>query len=292
MASREKTPEEIAAIAEKRRLQGERKKLKKDQKAQRKEAKRRAKEIAKQEEALGDDEDGGGLATFGATLLVVALWLAVICVIVKLDIGGFGSSVLTPIFKDVPVINRILPNNSLTETTDQEAYGGYTSLKDAVEQIEALELELERTQSASKVKDEELDKLKAEVLRLQEFEAKQLEFQRIRQEFGEEVLYAENGPGVEEYVKYYEALDPTTAEALYKQAVIQLEESQEIEDYAAAYSEMKPKQAAGIFEAMTDNLNLAARILKVMSAEDRGEILGVMDSEVAAKLTKLMDPES
>ena len=292
MASREKTPEEIAAIAEKRRLQGERKKLKKDQKAQRKEAKRRAKEIAKQEEALGDDEDGGGLATFGATLLVVALWLAVICVIVKLDIGGFGSSVLTPILKDVPVVNRILPSNSLTETTDQEAYGGYTSLKEAVAQIEALELELERTQSASKVKDEELDKLKAEVLRLQEFEEKQVEFQRIRQEFGEEVLYAENGPGVEEYVKYYEALDPTTAEALYKQAVIRLEESKEIEDYAAAYSEMKPKQAAGIFEAMTDNLNLAARILNVMSAEDRGEILGVMDSEVAAKLTKLMDPES
>lgn len=292
MASRERTPEEIAAIAEKRRLQGERKKLKKDQKAQRKEAKRRAKEIAKQEEALGDDEDGGGLATFGATLLVVALWLAVICVIVKLDIGGFGSSVLTPMLKDVPVVNRILPNNSLTETTDQEAYGGYTSLKDAVGQIEALELELERTQSASKVKDEELDKLKAEVLRLQEFEAKQLEFQRIRQEFGEEVLYAEKGPGVEEYVKYYEALDPTTAESLYKQAVIQLEESKEIEDYAAAYSEMKPKQAAGIFETMTDNLNLAARILKVMSAEDRGEILGVMDSDVAAKLTKLMDPES
>ena len=29
-----------------------------------------------------------------------------------------------------------------------------------------------------------------------------------------------------------------------------------------------------------------------MEAEDRGKILGVMDSEVAAKLTKIMDPES
>lgn len=290
--AKEKTPEEIAAIAEKKRLQGEKKKLKKEQKTQRKEAKRRAKEIAKQEEALNDDEDGGGLATFGATLLVVALWLAVICVIIKLDIGGFGSSVLTPVLKDVPVVNRILPGNSLTETTDQEAYGGYTSLKEAVDRVQALELELERTQSSSKVKDEELDKLKAEVVRLQEFEQKQVEFQRIRQEFGEEVLYAENGPGVEEYVKYYEALDPTTAEYLYKQAVIQMEESQEIQDYAAAYSEMKPKQAAGIIEAMTDNLNLAARILGVMSAEDRGDILGVMDPEVAAKLTKIMEPES
>ena len=55
---------------------------------------------------------------------------------------------------------------------------------------------------------------------------------------------------------------------------------------------MKPKEAAAIFEAMTDNLDLAARILNAMEAEDRGKILGVMDPEVAAKLTKIMDPES
>jgi len=55
---------------------------------------------------------------------------------------------------------------------------------------------------------------------------------------------------------------------------------------------MKPKQAAAIFEQMTNNLDLAARILKVMSADDRGAILGAMNSEVAAKITKIMDPES
>lgn len=290
--AREKSPEEIAAEAEKKRLQAEKKQLKKEQKEQRKEAKRRAKEIAKQEEDLDDDNEGGGLVTVGATILVVALWIAVICVIVKLDIGGFGSSVLTPILKDVPVVNRILPGNSLTETTDEEAYGGYTSLKDAVEQIKALELELERVQSASAVKDEDINTLKAEVLRLQEFEKKQTEFQRIRTEFYEEVVYAEKGPGADEFVKYYESMDPTTAEYLYKQVVAQQEESKEVQDYAAAYSSMKPKQAAAIFEAMTDNLNLAARILGEMSAEQRGDILGAMDPDVAAKLTKIMDPES
>ena len=82
------------------------------------------------------------------------------------------------------------------------------------------------------------------------------------------------------------------SEYIYKQVVTQLEESQEIQDYAAAYSAMKPKQAAAIFEQMTNNLDLAARILKVMSAEDRGKILGAMNSEVAAKITKIMDPES
>ena len=199
---------------------------------------------------------------------------------------------VTPILKDVPVLNRILPGNSVTETTNSGAYGGYTSLQDAVDQIKSLELQLEQIQNASSAKDEELDQLKAEVLRLKEFENQQVEFQRIQKEFYDEVVYSDKGPGAEEYKKYYESMDPATAEYIYKQVVTQLQESQEVQDYAAAYSAMKPKQAAAIFEQMTNNLDLAARILKVMSADDRGAILGAMNSEVAAKITKIMDPES
>ena len=269
--AREKTPEENAADNERKQLVEEKKNLKKEQQAQRKEAKRRAREIAKQEDELEDGNEGNSLLTFGATILIVALWLAVICVIIKLDIGGFGSSVVTPILKDVPVLNRILPGNSVTETTNSGAYGGYTSLQDAVDQIKSLELQLEQIQNASSAKDEELDQLKAEVLRLKEFENQQVEFQRIQKEFYDEVVYSDKGPGAEEYKKYYESMDPATADA---------------------YSAMKPKQAAAIFEQMTNNLDLAARILKVMSADDRGAILGAMNSEVAAKITKIMDPES
>ena len=290
--AREKTPEENAADNERKQLVEEKKNLKKEQQAQRKEAKRRAREIAKQEDELEDGNEGNSLLTFGATILIVALWLAVICVIIKLDIGGFGSSVVTPILKDVPVLNRILPGNSVTETTNSGAYGGYTSLQDAVDQIKSLELQLEQIQNASSAKDEELDQLKAEVLRLKEFENQQVEFQRIQKEFYDEVVYSDKGPGAEEYKKYYESMDPATAEYIYKQVVTQLQESQEVQDYAAADSAMKPKQAAAIFEQMTNNLDLAARILKVMSADDRGAILGAMNSEVAAKITKIMDPES
>ena len=106
------------------------------------------------------------------------------------------------------------------------------------------------------------------------------------------MVYAENGPGAEEYKKYYEAMDPATAEYLYKQVVAQLEEDEEIQNYALAYSAMKPKNAAKIFEQMTDNLNLVARILGAMNAESRGAILAAMDPEIAARITKIMDPES
>ena len=284
--------EKLSAPTEKQKLEMEKKELKQQQREQRKEAKRRAREIARQEEALGEGEESNGLVTFGATILIVVLWLAVICVVIKLDVGGFGSRVLTPVLKDVPVLNRILPGQAVTETTDPDSYGGYTSLEDAVAQIRSLELQLEQAQNESQSKDEELESLRSEVLRLQEFEQRQVEFQRIQTQFYEEVVYADNGPGAEEYQKYYESMDPATAEYIYRQVVAQLEESQEVQDYAEAYSQMKPKEAAGIFEAMTDDLDLAARILGVMSAEDRGNILGQIDPYVAASLTNIIDPES
>ena len=279
---------------EKRKIIEEKKNLKREQREQKRQAKKRAKELAKKEDELSEDEESNGLVTFGATLLIVVLWLAVICVIIKLDVGGFGSTVLTPLLKDVPVINRILPGFSMTETNRPEDYGGYTNLKDAVAQIKALELELERLQLSNSAKDEELNSLKAEVVRLREFEEKQVDFQRIRTEFFEDVVYADKGPGAEEYRKYYEAMDPNTAEYIYKQVITQLQETKEIQEYASTYSQMKPKQAAGIFEKMTgdSDLRLVARILNAMNTESRGAILGVMDPEIAARLTKIMDPES
>lgn len=294
MATKELNPVAAAAEEEKAKLKEEKKKFRQEQKEQKKEAKKRAAEIAKQEEALGED-GGNGVVTFLATLLIVVLWLAIVCVVIKMDVGGFGSSVLAPILKDVPVINKILPSKSLPssgEDVDSESYGGYDSIDEAVAYIRQLELELEREQTASKDKDTQIDGLKAEVLRLQEFEEKQAEFQRIQTEFLEEVVYSDKGPGPEEYKKFYEAANPASWEYVYRQVITQLEADKEVQDYAKTYSEMKPKEAAAIFEDMTDNLDLVAKILNAMAVDERADIMGVMDSEVAARLTKMMDPDS
>ena len=280
---------EVDTQAEKKRLKEERNKIKKEQKAQKKEAKKRAKEISKQEAELDDDE--GGVSVVLVTIVIVIIWLAILCLLIKLDVGGFGSGVLSPVLKDVPVVNKILPADSVVSTDNEEAYGGYTSLREAVDYITELELELERAQSASNTDSEELELLRAEVDRLRTFEDAQVEFERIKTEFYEEVVYADNGPGAEEYQKYYESIDPATAEYLYKQVVEQTQADAVLQDYAQPYAEMEPEQAAAIFEEMTDNLELAAKILYQMSAEDRGNILGAMDKEIAARLTKIMDPD-
>jgi len=277
--------------AEKKRLKDERDKIKADRKAQKKEAKQRAKEISEQEAKLTEDEEAGGVSVFLVTVVIVVIWVAILCLLIKLDVGGFGSGVLAPVLKDVPVINKILPSDSTVTTDDEESYGGYTSLREAVDYIKELELQLEDAQAASTVDSEELAELRAEIDRLQTFEDAQVEFERIKTEFYEEVIYAEKGPGAEEYQKYYQSIDPTTAEYLYKQVVEQVEADKKIQDYAQAYAEMKPAQAAKIFEEMTDDLDLAAKILNQMSTKDRGNILGAMDAEIAARLTRIMDPD-
>lgn len=275
----------------KKKIKEEKKKLRTEQKLQKKEAKKRAKELENQEEDM-EDADEHSAPVFLVTLFIVLIWVVILCILVKLDVGGFGSGVLKPILQDVPVINKILPGETAVseETPQEDEYYGYKSLKEAVDQIKVLELELERAQSSNATDTEGVEQLKAEVERLKTFENNQVEFQRIKTEFYEEVVYAENGPDIEEYKKYYESIDPTSAEYLYKQVIQQVEQSKEVEEYAKAYSEMKPKQAAGVFEAMTDNLELAAKILGVMDSADRGKILGAMNSDVAAKITKIMDP--
>lgn len=277
-----------AAEEEKARLKEEKKQFKQEKKAQKKEARRRAAEIAKQEEALGED-GGNGLVTVLATMLIVILWLAIVCVVIKMDVGGFGSSVVRPILKDVPVLNMILPSSApAEEPAETEGYGGYESLEEAVDYIKQLEQELEREQTASNAKSSEIEALKAEVLRLQEFEQRQVEFQRIKTEFYNEVASIDP----DGLLKYYESIDSATLEYIVKQVVTQQQADKEVEDYIQTYSNMKPKQAAKVFEQMDDRLELVAQILEGMSVEARAEIMNVIDAEIGAKLTKIMNPGS
>lgn len=103
-------------------------------------------------------------------------------------------------------------------------------------------------------------------------------------------MFNENAPDISEYKAYYESIDPANAEVLYKQVIQQQEASEEIQEYANTYASMKPKQAAALMEKMTDDLKLVAKILENMAVDARAKILDAMDPEVAARLTKLMEP--
>ena len=273
-----------------KQLRESQKAFKKEQKNQRKEAKKRAKELENQERELDEQIDGTNASVVVVTLFIIVIWLGILCLLVKMDVGGFGSNVLTPMLKDIPVINKILPTENGLESPKEKAYGGYNSIKDAVDYASALEKKLEQAQNTNTAYSEQIEALKAEVKRLQTFEDNQVNFQRIKEQFYEEVVYADNGPGAEEYRAYYEEMDPTTAEALYKQVIQEEAVNNKMKDYVATYSNMDAKKAAGILGAMTDNLDLAANILMNLPASTRGAIMGEMDAAVAARISRIMNP--
>ena len=280
---------------DKKRLKEEKKRLRAEQKAQKKEAKRRAKELDAQEEQMDEESESGSTPIVLVTFIIVVIWIAILAILIKLDVGGFGSTVLRPVLENVPVVNKILPAEKMAQPmggSTADEYYGYTDLRDAVEQIKRLELELENAQSGNAEVQDRIAELEAEIERLRTFEDNQVAFENIKNEFYDEVIYSDKGPGAEAFLKYYESMDPATAEKLYKQVVAQQQVDSQIQDYVNAYSEMKPQQAAAIFEAMQDDLDLAAKILGAMEAETRGNIFGALDAEVAARLTKIMDPES
>ncbi|MBR5896847.1 MAG: hypothetical protein IKZ39_04455, partial [Lachnospiraceae bacterium] len=112
-------------------------------------------------------------------------------------------------------------------------------------------------------------------------------------QFYQEVVYSDKAPDLEEYKKFYESMDAATAEAIYKQVLLKLEEEKEVTEYVSIYSQMKPKAAAKIFDELTatDSIMLSKILLK-METDAAAKILAAMEAENAAKLTKIMYPDS
>ena len=268
---------------------------KKAEKARRKEEKKARKKKKGELDGLGGDitgeeeQEGSKLAVFFVTFVIIAVWLAILVLLIKWDVGGFGSTVMTPILKNVPYVNKILPESETEELSTDTEYP-YQTLDEAVKYIKELELELQDAQQGKSDNDAYVAQLEDEVKKLKEYEANEAAFEEEKQKFYNEVVFSDEAPDITEYKQYYESIDPANAEALYKQVVEQVQEDEQLADYVSGYSKMKPKQAAAIFDTMTDNLDLVAKILENMKAQTRADILGNMNSDTAAKVTKIMNP--
>ena len=140
MAARDENRQEKI---ERDRIKAERKKLEAEKKKQKKEVKRRAKELAAQEAELDSESSGSGVAVFFVTLLLVVIWIGITILLIKLDVAGIGTNIAAPLLKDIPVLNKILPADTITETDDTESYYGYSSLKYAVNQIKVYESQID-----------------------------------------------------------------------------------------------------------------------------------------------------
>ena len=241
------------------------------------------------EDEDGEETLGSKIVMVFLTILIILIWLGVFVLFVKYDFGGFGSTVLRPMIKDVPYLNMILPeNDDIMEDTQYQ----YETIDDAVDRIKELEALLDEQLAVNAENADKITGLESQVAELQIYKQEQAAFEELKEKFYEEVVFSDQAPDIEEYKTFYESIDPENAEVLYKQTIEQLAYDAEIEDYVKTYSSMKAKEAAAIFDTMTNDFELVADILRNMSTQSRADILGKMDPENAAKITAILEPDN
>ena len=287
----------------KAKLKADKKEYQKQLKQQRKEAKEKAQEFADRTAEINGD-NAGGFATIVITFLIILIWLAIMALLIKLDVGGFGSDILYPILKDVPYLNLILPDNVREGTSDGEVVVDYSSAESSGSSINSLDeanayikrleqaLEAEIQQNSSYAST--IEKLNTEVARLEPFEKQQKEFYEERAAFYASVVYGDYAPDAAAYASYYSMIDPETAAKLYQQVIQGELDDEAIKAFATTYSNMKAKQAAQIFDEMIseNQIQLVCRILAQMTIEKRADILAQMEKPNAAKCTQLLEPSA
>jgi flagellar motility protein MotE (MotC chaperone) len=278
-------------MAENEELQEENGKKKKPQKEKKeKKPKKKGKEGDAASEEEEEEKLGSKILLFFIALFIILIWLAIIGLLIKMDVGGFGSSVLSPVLKNVPYVNKILPDS--VQNTEEDTQYRYNSVEESVARIKELEAELAELSATNAENEDRISELEEENADLASYKEAQAAFELEKEKFYEEVVFSDEAPDIDEYRAYYESIDPENAEVLYKQVVEQIAHDDELDDYVATFSSMKPKEAASIFDTMTDDLDLVADILMAMDTQSRADILGKMDSDTAAKVAQIMEPKN
>jgi len=237
-----------------------------------------------------DEKKGGKIPGILVATLIIAIWLIIFGLLIKMDVGGFGSTVLRPLLKNVPVINQILPAASDQEIAN-ETGSKYKNLTEALARIKELEQELDTYKNTSTDSADKIAELTAEVSRLKTFEDSQVNFDDLKKKFDEEVVFNAKAPDITQYKTWYESIDAANAATIYQQVLEKINYTQQVKDWADAYSKMEPKNAAAILQEMTGDMDLVSAILSNMKTAQRGLIMAQMDTVFAAKITKIMYPE-
>ncbi len=237
----------------------------------------------KNRNANQDDKKGGGkLISFLIVLLLLLVWLVTFAFLIKMDVGNLGTS-LRPMFKDVPVLKYLLPSVSDEQKAWEENYP-YDSMEEMMERIKELERENDALSSDASRYLRQIDDLQAENQRLKTFEDQQIAFAERERLFDRQVVFNPKAPDIEEYKIFYEGINPTTAEEIYRQVIQRMQYDEAIQTEAKRLSTMKPGNAAAILEEMTASMDLVADYLLCMKVADAAAIMQKMDSLYAAHI--------
>ncbi|MCR5204784.1 MAG: hypothetical protein K6E47_06985 [Lachnospiraceae bacterium] len=229
---------------------------------------------------------GSKIGTVILIIFIILVWLAIFALLIKMDVGGIGTK-LRPLIKDVPVLNMILPEATDEDLIAENNYP-YKNIDEAVEVIKRLEKEIDEMNETDEANRKRIIELQNEVARLKTFEADQEAFEERVKRFDVNVVYNSQAPSIEEYKKYYEEINPETAEEIYRQVLEQLQYDNMIKEKADLLKNMKPAQAAKALEEMTADLEYTCKVLLAMKPTEATPILDKMDSLFVARLLQTM----
>lgn len=234
------------------------------------------------------EKTGKGTAILICSLIVIT-WLSVMALLIKCDVGGFGSEVLRPVFKDVPVIKYILPPPSDEEVAIESDYP-YDTLEEALAQIAIMDKSIGSKDAEIAALNDRVTELQAEVARLTVYEEEKMEFDDEKNKFYEEIVYGDSAPDTDIYIEWYDSIDAEHAEKIYREIIESNLADEEILELAAAYESMEPAAAAKILQNMSNDMDTVALIMNNMSSKAQGDVLAAMDSDFAAAVTKKLLP--
>lgn len=233
-----------------------------------------------------DQESAGSkIVTILIAIIIIIIWLAVFAFLIKMDVGGIGSKVLYPVLKDVPLINRILPEASEEQQASEGNYK-YNTLKSANARIQELEGQLASESGTTNANSDYIKELENQVRDLQKYKDNEDAFNKRVADFDEKVVFAENAPDISEYRSYYESISPENAEKIYQKVVEAERYSEKAKELATMYANMEPAAAAQALSEMKENLDLVCDILENMGEKKAAAVLQEMDSVYAAQLTR------
>ena len=235
-----------------------------------------------------EERSGGGkILTVLIIFLIVLIWLAILALLIKFDVGGLGSEVLRPVLKDIPVVNRILPDVSDEQEAYENAYP-YKNLSEAVEYIKKLEVMVDKYIEENSDYASRLAEMQKEIDSLLHYEEEQDEFAKLREKFDNEVVFNEKAPSTDEYLKWYAAMYPNNAAKIYEELLEKKMIEDSIQREAGILAAMDDGDAAAILSEMPSNIDMVCRLLACMKDKKVAAMLAEMDDLFAARITNRM----
>lgn len=237
---------------------------------------------------LEKEERGGGkILTILIVFLIVLIWLAILALLIKFDVGGLGSEVLRPVLKDIPYVNRILPDISDEQEAYENAYP-YKNLAEAVEYINKLEKEVDKYRDENSDYAERQADMQKEIDSLRHYEEEQEAFAKLREEFDREVVFNDKAPATDEYLKWYASMYPNNAAKIYQELLDKQSVEASLKDYADILTGMDAGKAAAILSEMPSDIDLICELLGCMKKGDQSAILEEMEDLFAARIVNRM----